>query len=539
MKMKKISIVSLVLAFMAVAIMAGCSSKNQAPPNSVPAGENQGNSKSGEEGAAPDLSPITFDTYIDFDWYPLDTWGKDDVSKEITARTGVTLNVTKGTDLKQLQILLATDQLPELIFTSNLVEMYHNSDIVHPWDELIKTYAPEFMDELDPIEIANNTAEDGHFYTLKTHYNNQQSWDNANNVPSPGSPGLFVREDIMEELGNPPLESFEDLLAIYRQVAQKYPDYTVYIPHPSWQNAIMELMGVNNASPYVDGSGQVRIGFNDEKILDYFKFMNTLYREGILKAESFTYKPEQFSQIVNSGKVFSASYNALLADDSNKVYDANGIDARMVPVMKALTYNGETRLKPVDASTGWASFFITKKVKDPARAIELIRFLKSPEGVALTQWGIEGKHYSLNEEGLLLRPEGFNELPITETGIGPWYFQASALADGIATTSVTLTNPEYSQYVDFLKFKKPYFERNPVLSFVNPKAETDEMNISAKLKELYTNAQAGIIMAKDEAEVESRFAKMMEDANKVGLERLEAYMTEEYNKAQARYANLK
>ena len=51
-----------------------------------------------------DTSPVTFSAYIDFDWYAVDTWGEDEVSKEITRLTGVSLDVTKGSDLQVLTI---------------------------------------------------------------------------------------------------------------------------------------------------------------------------------------------------------------------------------------------------------------------------------------------------------------------------------------------------------------------------------------------------------------------------------------------------
>ena len=35
-----------------------------------------------------DTSPVTFSCYIDHDWYAVDTWGEDEVSKEITRLTG-------------------------------------------------------------------------------------------------------------------------------------------------------------------------------------------------------------------------------------------------------------------------------------------------------------------------------------------------------------------------------------------------------------------------------------------------------------------
>lgn len=483
-------------------------------------------------------SPVEFTAYIDFDWYGVDTWGKDEVGAEIAKRTGVNLKVTKGTDLNQLQVLLASDELPDLIFTTNLVERFHDPEVAWPWDELIDQYAPEFRELLDPVEIVNNTVDDGHFYTLKTHYNNEEAWNNPQNLPSPGDPGFFLREDIMQELGNPKLESFEDLMSIFDQVHEKYPDLLVYIPHPTWTNALMDMMGLSKYH-YADEDGNVKVSFNDPTFKDYFKFMNELYRKGYMSVESFTYKPEQFLQIVRSGKVFSASYNTALADDTNKIYDENKMDAKLMPLMTALTYGGEQRFKILDPLVGWASFFISKKVKDPARAIQFIEFLKSPEGDALTQWGIEGQHYTKTADGFLQRPEEMDGRKQTETGIGAWYFQASGLGEGIVVSSQKLTNPKYSTAVDLLQFRKQYYYRDPALSFTKPLADTDEFNINVKLTELFTNSQVGIMTAASAEEVEKAYDKMMEDARKIGIEKLETYMTARYKDAKEKYKDLR
>jgi putative aldouronate transport system substrate-binding protein len=505
------------LSVLALLALTGCMEKNET------------------EGGDSSSKAITFTAYLDFDWYPVDTWGNDDVSKEITKRTGVSLEVTKSSDPRQLQVLLAADELPELIFTDKQVESFYNPDLVWPWDELIEKYAPDFMDLVDPTEIVNNTADDGHIYTFKTHYNNDEAWADPRNLPSPGSPGFYVREDIMNELGNPPLESFEDVLAIFRMVKEKYPDMVTYLPHPTWTNPFMDFMGLSSGTPYVDEQGQVHVGFMHPDFLEYFKFMNLLFREGYLSSEAYAYKPEQFFQIVRSGKVFAASYNSGLADETNKIFDESGIKGKFVPVTKALTYQGKDRFKVVDASVGWASFFISKKVKDPARAIQFAKFLKSPEGDQLTQWGIEGVHYTLTEDGLLQRPPDFFNKKQTETGIGPWYFQASGLGEGVAVYSNVLNNP-YHSIVDLLKFRKPYVVRDPALSFTKPQAGTDEYNISVKLSDLYTNSQVGIITASSEETAVQRYHQMISDAQKIGVERLEKYMTERYHQAKARYA---
>ena len=39
-----------------------------------------------------DTSPIEFSLYLDYDWYSVDTWGKDEVSQYITETTGAFLS---------------------------------------------------------------------------------------------------------------------------------------------------------------------------------------------------------------------------------------------------------------------------------------------------------------------------------------------------------------------------------------------------------------------------------------------------------------
>lgn len=485
-----------------------------------------------------DTSPVKFTTFIDFDWYAVDTWGNDHVSQEITKRTGVTLDVIKASDRTQLQVLLAGDELTEIVFTDHLVERFHTPDICYPWDELIEEHCPEFTLLVDPIEIVNNTAGDGHFYTLKTHFSDDKAWDDPRNLPSPGTSGFYVRQDILEELGNPSLESLDDLVNIYKMVKEQYPDMVVYIPHPQWVSPILQWMGFfPPTTRWVDGDN-VYLGLSQPGLVEYYKFYNKLVREGYVNIESLTYQPEQFFQIVRSGQAFSAHYNTGLADDANRVFEEQGIEGWFVPIINPLKVDGEVKYQLYQWSVGWASCFITKKCKNPGRAICYMEFLKSPEGDQLTQWGIEGVHYTLTEDGLLKRPEGFEELTSQEHGIGPWYFQASGLGEGVAVSSGKVNRPEYSQGVDLLRAVKLYVTRDFALNFASPQPETEEMNILVKLDELVTNSQPEIITASTEEEVVEKFNEMVENAEKIGLKALEEYMTAEYKKAKERYDSI-
>jgi len=118
-----------------------------------------------------DTSPVTLSAFIDMSWYVVDTWGKDDISPIITEKTGVTLDITKATtgDSSQLEVMIASNQLPDLVYVENSImfDRLANSQYSLAFDELMKEYCPEFLQLLDPVEIANNTEEDGHFYSYQ------------------------------------------------------------------------------------------------------------------------------------------------------------------------------------------------------------------------------------------------------------------------------------------------------------------------------------------------------------------------------------
>lgn len=541
--MKRRLVIFITVIMLIVAVFSGCAGKqgdsvsgDKTATGSSPTGSPISSGGEDEEltwetadlSWKKDTSPVTFSIFIDFTWYLVDTWGKDDVSKEITKRTGVSLDVTKANDPTQIQVLLAGGELPDIVFVARNVERFHDPDICYRWDELIEQYCPEFIKLVDPKEIVNNTAADGHIYTFKTHFNDDKAWNDPRNLPSPGASGFHYRKDIVEKLGNPPLKSLDDLVNIFAMVKEKYPDMTVYIPHPTWPTPYLDWMGFFTPDSKYADNGKVYLGISQPGLVEYYKFFNKLYREGYMSMEALAYQPEQFFQIVRSGKAFSANYNTGLSDETNKVFKEQNVDGMFEPIMGPLEVDGKIKYKVLQSAAGWASCFITKNCKNPGRAIRFMEFLKSPEGDRLTQWGIEGVHYTLDEEGLLVRPEGFADIPTQEHGAGAcWYFQASGLGEGITIAS----DPAYPLRAKLLKAIKPYCVRDIGLNFVQPVADSEEMNILVKITELITNTQPKMYGASTEEEAVTLFEKMLQDAEKLGQKRLEEYMTTKYNDA--------
>jgi len=560
--MKKSIAVILLLVFVFTSALAGCGGSKEAEKETSNAGEKVAESTTTQTDAGQDeteatvadenitwetadlswkkdTSPVTLSAFIDMSWYVVDTWGKDDISPIITEKTGVTLDITKATtgDSSQLETMIASNQLPDLVYVENSImfDRLSNSQYSLAYDELMKQYCPEFLKLLDPGEIANNTEEDGHFYSLTNSYASDTDWEDPAVLPSVGQPWLHVREDILKELGNPPLETLDDFMNVLKMVKEKYPDMTPFIQFVDWEPAIAKFMGLPDIdSAYLD-NGKVKLGITHPGYLDFYKYMNKMYREGYLPSESYTYNMDQFNQICQSGNVFSAAFNCMVSDNANTVFDQTNRPYHFVPLPAPLKYNGEIKYKPIDSSLGWAKVFISKNCSDPKRAINFLEFLRSPEGDKLTCWGIEGVHYTLDSDGYPIRPADFAKRTYTETGIVQWGWMTTAKISGIEFVGRQKALEPYTLGFQTVQKIKPYIDRQPALAFVNPKPSDTESEAMAKIQEYLRAQNTKIIMSKTEEEAVSEFNKMLDEINKMGLPDVEVLMNEKYSKVITRY----
>ena len=82
--------------------------------------ESTANKNYDEEGKNVDITPITFDWYIDFSWFQT-KWGTNPVSKYVTEKTGVSLNLItpSGDETEKLNSMIETGKLPDFITLSS------------------------------------------------------------------------------------------------------------------------------------------------------------------------------------------------------------------------------------------------------------------------------------------------------------------------------------------------------------------------------------------------------------------------------------
>lgn len=232
------------------------------------------------------------------------------MADKITEKTGVKLKVTVATDDKQLPLMIASGDLPDLIFTASDIDRLSNSNISYPWNELVEKYAPNF--EIDPTRIAINTMEDGNFYTIRNAFATKQEWEtNKYALGNDGTPGIAVREDIMNELGNPELKTLDDFVKLLGMVKEKHPELVPLVMDKNWiESYFMTQFGIEAGfGSWYENEGKAEYYLKHPKMLEFFKFMNSLYRNGYILAENFAHANDQIDdEYAVSGKAFAHSH---------------------------------------------------------------------------------------------------------------------------------------------------------------------------------------------------------------------------------------
>lgn len=482
------------------------------------------------------LEPVKLSMFINMDWYWVDSFGGRPVDDEITRRTGVTLDIRKSSEQdQQLAILISSNDLPDMVYngTRELDTLLAKSS--YSYNELISKYAPDFV--IEPIVIANNTMEDGNFYTIKNNYSPPEEWreDNPRFVASPGSPTLHVRQDILDELGNPEINNLADFEKVLGMVKERYPDMNPLALGPDDQYGeryFKMTFGIKSGDSkvYEDG-GRIYFQARDPKYLETYRYLNSLYRKGYINAESLIYKYEDFQQAVNSGKTFSAARSVDLSAEANKAFEGAGLNYKMVILDKMLSEEAGI----VDDRVGWAGIYITKNCKHPDRAIKFVQFMRSDEGQKLSVWGIEGEHYTLTDDGYPELTPKMKELAadytdmVRKVGNMAWAFAVTSKPEGVWN----YTETERTAWLRLSKERIKEFK--PVYNFVIPTDNIEETEIYLKIVDYEKTQTVKLISAETEEQFMKAYEDMINRFEAMGLNKLEDWMTNKYNAIKDRY----
>lgn len=531
-KMTKAVLCMLLALLMAVSVLAGCSGDNNASSSKPASSTGSAEESKAESTESEDVNSggdtngdvKSLTVFIDHTWYDTDKF-EGIIPEEITRQTGITLVPTKAVDAMQLGVLIASDDLSDLVYTSQLGDRLSNGNICHAYNELIEQYAPNFTPSEDQITVAKSMATDGNYYTVLNASSTEEEW-HAASAGCPTLASLIYRKDILDEL-NLPITTLDEYVAVLEAVKEKYPDMVPLTMEYSFMTDFFKSNIITNWMPTTEGM----IETEDNTIIhqtsspeykDYLKYMNNLYRKGLINADNFAFTDgTQSEELMKNNQAFSMSF--MTGDrDSSLTRDllANGFEGSFEHAlpMSDLSY--------VTPGTGWSGTYIPKTCSDPEAAIQLMEWMFSDEGQRITQWGREGTEYTLDEKGvpqfseewLAARADG----TMTEKYNPSYYFGISGVVEAVGRASGISDSANAAMDKVRTNLKVAI-----VPGLVNPKSDSDEKIKLDQVVETVKNYETKIYLSNTDEEFDANVQEMYDKLDQIGLKALEEYYTTE------------
>jgi putative aldouronate transport system substrate-binding protein len=510
-----------VIAVCMVLAMAACS----APAATTAPTEAPSTSAAAEFTPAP-AEIKTLSIFIDFTWFHTKTF-TGIIPDEITRLTGVRLDPTIAVDDKQLGVMIASGELPDLVYTWSMKDRMSNANLSYCYDDLIQQYNIPW--EITPLQRGNalSLSTDGKIYCVTNHFATTEDWKNAT-YGVPMAPSLCYRKDLYEQLGSPKLDNLDDLTNIFAQVKEKWPDITPFTFDYNWRFQVLQCWhGLGHWLSFTKlDDGSYKFYAETEQYKNMLKLLNSWFQKGYMLSDNFAATNTTAVVPYQSGKAFSLSTctqnENLLQQVALTAVDPSYVSVECKPL---------ANYKYTTSDIGWSGTFITKKCKDPETAIRFMAWMFTPEAQMLTQNGREGIEYTIDANGIPKFSDEWMQAAADGTQAqkyNPWfYLGGTEIAEAFGRCA---SLPNYDTlYAPQYKAIKDLYENWPWVIAAQPKVGTDEKDILDNLGAnsstgMIANFEAKIIMSSTDAEFEKNYNEFIEAMKAAGVEKLDAYM---------------
>ncbi|WP_127493725.1 hypothetical protein [Paenibacillus glycanilyticus] len=488
---------------------------------------------------------LKFSFYVNYDWYAPVGYGNDPTTKWLKDTKKINIEeVSSGGNAQQkFGTMVAGDQYPDVIQldrgSKEFNSLVENGKLV-AIDDYLNKY-PALKELLDPETLNSLRSPDGKIYGIP-------NWFNSTRNPNQTlGNGWLVNRKVYKELGQPKLETFDDLYAFLKQVKEKYPNMVpidtgnVTDGNPMLVDYIYAGMGDNrNALPTsnVTGGGRVNLEtsqveslFDDPAYKETWKFLNLLFREKLLSQDTFTQKAEQFKEKINSGRIAIMAINDAAGNgkEANNILGDNGYD--FLPLIHKTGVDA-SKVKNAGVGTlGWNLDVITTSAKSPERIFEFLDWWASKEGQRIMNFGPPGLLYDQvdtngapidNEKAKTITDKEKQDLKLFNfRPLGSWYntiiVNAKTAQDPSKETWDSKASKFYGQFVA----KEINTDQFNSFQGMDPNSEAGVA--SQQIKQIALKEHTKLFYAKDDAAFEAEFSKYMDEVNKAGYDKVLAY----------------
>jgi putative aldouronate transport system substrate-binding protein len=514
-------------ALLAVTLLAsGCGSGG----NSANSGSSSLESVESRYTADPETPAWKLDTkketteltwYVNADWWNTD-FGKDVVTKKIKEDLNIDIKFITGDDTK-LNTFFAGGNMPDLltIFDSNSPVVQKAATWALPLNDLAEKYDPYFNKVAAADTLNWFQLKDGKTYGYPNYSNTQADYDSGN---IPAKTAFIIRKDVYEALGKPTVGTPEEFKSVMAKIKQQFPDMIPFGFNSigegtgSLGDVLQDFIGV----PLETANGEFYNRNLDEDYLTWLRTLNAVYRDGNISDDSFADDGTAFEEKVKSGKYATMLLDGTPQQGGNlQIFMSANPGKEYIAIDGPQSTVGNQPTLNQSGITGWMISFITKKAKDPAKAIQIFTYLLSDEGQKLMNYGIEGETYEVKDNGKVALLPAVKDLQLNNADkfkkdyrMGEFMFfghdRDKALSEDAFPESI-------KQMQEWGKGKlKPHF----ILENINPDQGTPEARGLTAINTQWNTSMVSMLRAKDDAAFDSILAEYKAFLDKNGWDKI-------------------
>jgi len=419
--MKRKIIFTCLICFLAVLFVA-CNA-NDGGENTTDTSEvndNGGETDTTDDAGTANEEFFEFEFYANYEWFDTaPVWGNDLVSAYMRDRFNIGVRLSSpDIDADQMMgIMIAAGDLPDvmMIERDSVLQQLVELDLLLPLDEFLP--GSNYANAIDESTI-NLARIDGQVYGML-------NW--PTNVAN-GNGGWIINRSIWEELGEPPLETTDQILDYLIMVrdANITVDGAPIVPMQfGHSEAIYQLtlnsFGINMSdNGLVENNGSLELYLNMPEAEDALLWLNTLWNEGLINSDHFVESSEQITEKMATGRfaVYAGhDVAAAIGEEVRPVFLENNPDNEFMVINPPAAPGVATEdvMNSRWSSLGWNKIVITRNAENPERIFELLDFIVSREGQTLTYHGPQGELWDeLDADGFPILNRTTDDLTVEE-----------------------------------------------------------------------------------------------------------------------------
>ena len=318
---------------------------------------------------------------------------------EIIKQTGVRINFTvvPQADFPAKQkVWLATKQVPDLMHCNNTqIRDYAKPEVLAPLTPLIEKYAPNLKRYIADNPMLKKYKMGGEFFYLP---GSTFNW--LKNAPMP-----MIRKDLLEKAGLKAPDNLDDLVLTLKELKKVNPSSVGWTNRQGtrWFLTLVSYpMGSGFGAsqlyegPYFDGDlNKWLYGPIHDEFKECLGFCARMYKEGVLDPDFAVTNADQWHEKNSRNKGVFSWENMSFGVRWNQALRGADPKATWGP-LPTLGYKKFRR--QLDYSGYYDGYAISANAKNPERIIQLLDWMITHLGLDVSNWGIEGTHYTRKAE---------------------------------------------------------------------------------------------------------------------------------------------